>query len=142
MTSTVWPDIVSTTSPGRCAVDDGMFSTSPTTPTALTFALRPARAFISPMTTPEPPISHFMSSMPPAGFIEIPPVSNVTPLPTKAMGRLFLALGAPFHCITTRRGLFADPCATPSRAPMFSFAICFSSSTEILTPSLDSERAC
>ena len=27
-------------SPGRCAVPDGMFSTSPTMPTALTLALR------------------------------------------------------------------------------------------------------
>ena len=47
MTSIVWPDIERTTSPGRCAVPDGMFSTSPTTPMTLTFALRPASAFIS-----------------------------------------------------------------------------------------------
>ena len=37
-------------SPGRCAVPDGMFSTSPTMPTALTLALRAASRRISPMT--------------------------------------------------------------------------------------------
>ena len=31
----------------------------------------------------EPPISYFISSIPPEGFIEIPPVSKVTPFPTK-----------------------------------------------------------
>src|ERR1700678_2522326 len=63
-----------------------MFSTNPTNPTASTFALRPASAAISPITVPAPPMSHFMSSMPPAGLIEIPPVSNVTPLPMNASG--------------------------------------------------------
>ena len=37
---------------------------------------------------PAPPMSHFMSSMPAAGLIEMPPVSKVTPLPTKATGAL------------------------------------------------------
>ena len=37
--------------------------------------------------------------MPPAGLIEMLPVSKVTPLPMNATGALpFLA---PFHCITT-----------------------------------------
>ena len=40
MTSTVSPAAVFTTSPGRCASPDGMFSTSPTSPTASTLALR------------------------------------------------------------------------------------------------------
>ena len=86
ITSMVWPDIEVTMSPGRCAVPDGMFSTSPTMPTALTLALRAASACIRPMTTPAPAMSHFMSSMPSAGLIEMPPVSKVTPLPTKATG--------------------------------------------------------
>ena len=85
-TSMVWPDMEVTISPGRWAAPDGIFSTSPATPTTLHFALRPASAFIRPMTTPEPPMSHFMSSMPPAGLIEMPPVSKVTPLPIKATG--------------------------------------------------------
>ena len=37
-------------------------------------------------TAPAPPISHFIISMPAGGFREIPPESNVTPLPTKATG--------------------------------------------------------
>ena len=115
-----------------------MFSTSPAMPTALTLALRPASAFIRPMTTPAPPMSHFMSSMPPAGLIEMPPVSKVTPLPTKASGALFLARGLPFHCMTTSRGGRALPCATPSSALMPSFFICFSSSTSTSTPSVAS----
>jgi hypothetical protein len=31
-------------------------------------------------------MSYFMSSMPPAGLIEMPPVSKHTPLPTSATG--------------------------------------------------------
>ena len=69
-------------------------------------------------------MSHFMSSMPPAGLMLMPPVSKVTPLPMNATG-LPLALRplpeAPFHCITTMRGSFALPCATPSSAPKPSF---------------------
>ena len=43
-------------------------------------------------------MSHFMSSMPWAGLIEMPPVSKVTPLPTKAMGRCLASGGAaPLH---------------------------------------------
>ena len=40
ITSTVWPDMVVTTSPGRWALPSGMFSTSPQTPTTLALALR------------------------------------------------------------------------------------------------------
>ncbi len=141
-TSMVWPESEVTMSPGRCAVPDGMFSTRPPMPTALTLALRPASARIRPMTTPEPAMSHFMSSMPPAGLIEMPPVSKVTPLPMKAIGAGFLALGLPFHCMTTRRGGRSLPCATPSSAFMPSFFICFSSSTSTSTPSFSKERAC
>jgi hypothetical protein len=75
--------------------------------------------------------------MPAEGLIEMPPVSNVTPLPQKAIGRLSLAFGAPLHCMTTMRGGRMLPCPTPSRAPMPSFAICFSSSTSTFTPNAD-----
>ena len=85
----------------RIAVD-GMFSTSPMMPTTLALALRAASACIRPVTAAAPPMSPFMSSMPAAGLIEMPPVSKVTPLPTKAIG-LSLAL-PPFHCMTTMRG--------------------------------------
>ena len=39
MISMVWPDIVVTMSPGRCALPSGMFSTRPMAPTALTLRL-------------------------------------------------------------------------------------------------------
>ena len=39
-----------------------------------------------PMTQAAPAMSPFMSSMPPPGLIEMPPESNTTPLPTKAIG--------------------------------------------------------
>ena len=120
-------------SPGRCAVPDGMFSTRPTTPMALTLALRAASACIRPITTPEPPMSHFISSMPAAGLMEMPPVSKVTPLPMKAMGCALRSL-APCHCMTTSWDSRALPWPTPSSAFMPSLAICFSSSTSTLTP--------
>ena len=56
------------------------------TPTASTLALRAASACISPTTQAAPAMSPFISSMLAAGLIEMPPVSNVTPLPTKATG--------------------------------------------------------
>jgi hypothetical protein len=56
-----------------------MFSTGPTTPTALTLALRAGSSRIKPMTTAEPAMSHFISAIPAAGLIEMPPVSMVTP---------------------------------------------------------------
>jgi len=140
-TSMVWPDIEVTMSPGRCALPPGMFSTRPPMPTALTFALRPASAFISPITTPEPAMSHFMSSMPPAGLIEMPPVSKVTPLPTKASGRWSLASGAPFHCMMRSRGGWSLPCPTPSSAPMPSFFISLRPRISTSTPSCSSSRA-
>jgi hypothetical protein len=84
-------------------------------------------------------MSPFMSSMPPAGLMEMPPVSNTTPLPMKATG-LSLAL-PPFHFITTRRGGRTEPWATPSSAPMPSFFISFSVRMSISTPSADSASA-
>ncbi len=66
-----------------------MFSTSPTRPTASTFALRPASVAIRPITVPAPAMSHFMSSIPPAGLMLMPPVSKVTPLPMNATGFSF-----------------------------------------------------
>ena len=40
--------------------------------------------------TAEPAISHFISSMPPLGLIEIPPLSKQTPLPTNKISTLLL----------------------------------------------------
>ena len=104
MISMVWPDIEVTMSPGRWALPSGMFSTRPMAPTALTLALRAASACIRPTTQAAPPMSPFMSSMPAAPLMEMPPVSKQTPLPTKATGcSPFLP---PFQrMITVRLGL-------------------------------------
>ena len=139
MTSTVWPDIDFTTSPGRCALPSGMFSTRAHTATTFALALRPAIRAMAPVTAPAPPMSHFMSSMPPAGFSEMPPVSKHTPLPISATGAWPLG---PFIQVMTRscesRPL---PCPTASSVSMPSFFISASPSTSTFTPSLVSSRA-
>ncbi len=107
MISMVWPDIVVTISPGRCALPSGMFSTRPMAPMALTRALRAASACIRPTTQAAPAISPFISSMPPADLMEMPPVSKQTPLPTNATGLSpFLP---PFQRITTMRPSRTEP---------------------------------
>ena len=52
-------------------------------------------------------MSPFMSSMPAAGLMEMPPVSKVTPLPMKATGFFFDPFGAPFHFMGDEHGLIA-----------------------------------
>ena len=95
-------------SPGRCAFPSGIFSTKPTAPITFTLAFLRPSVYIKPATTPAPPISHFISSMPPEGLIEIPPVSKVTPFPIKASGCFFDAV-SPVHLkIITLAGL-TDP---------------------------------
>ena len=133
ITSTVSPFIVLTMSPGRWARPSGMFSTSPTRPTTLALALRSARAFITPATVPAPPMSMVISSMPWAGLIEMPPVSNTTPLPTSASG--FSPFFPPCHCMTTTFEGLSEPCPTASSARMPSFSSAASSSTSTFTPS-------
>ncbi len=115
MTSIVWPDIEVTTSPGRCALPSGMFSTSPQTPMTLTLALRAASACIAPATAPAPPMSHFMSSMPGGGLSVMPPVSKVTPLPTRTTG---VASPPPFQRIVSTCASRSEPWLTPRSAPM------------------------
>ena len=77
-------------------------------------------------------MSHFIASMPAAGLIEMPPVSKVTPLPTKATGASPSL--PPFQRRISRRGSRTEPWATPSRAPMPSFFIAAPSSTSISRP--------
>ena len=72
-------------------------------------------------------MSPFMSSMPAAGLIEMPPVSKQTPLPMKATGASpFLP---PFQRMITMRLSCAEPWPTPSSAFMPSFFIALTSST-------------
>ena len=78
-------------------------------------------------------MSPFMSSMPAAGLIEMPPESKQTPLPTKATG-LALRAWAPRQRMTTSRLPRFEPWPTPSNAFMPSLPIAFSSRTSTSTP--------
>ena len=110
-----------------------MFSTKPTTPITFLAILRPANAAIAPVTAAAPRISNFMSSIPFGGFKEIPPVSKVTPLPTKASGA---SSPPPNQCIITSRDSRRLPWPTPSSAPIPSFSISASSKISIFKPKL------
>ena len=91
-----------------------MFSTRPTTPTALTLAFLKAKLCIKPATTAEPAISYFISSINFAGLSEIPPVSKQTPLPTKDKGDS-LSFLFPYHSSVTKKDSFELPLPTPSK---------------------------
>ncbi len=101
-TSMVWPDIDLTTSSGRCALPEGMFSTKPMTPTALTRAFRAASACIVPTTAAA--ATHVALHAHHAGAWlerERPPESKHTPLRRRRRwARPFFAR-APFQCMTT-----------------------------------------
>jgi hypothetical protein len=88
ITSIVLPFIALTMSPGFVALPPGMFSVAGTMPTTLIFGLVLPMALIVAMTPAPPDMSYFMSSMRSAGLIEMPPVSNVIPLPTSASNSL------------------------------------------------------
>ncbi|MNW64182.1 hypothetical protein D3C74_424420 [compost metagenome] len=83
-TSTVLPPRIVMTSEGRWAVPDGMFSARQSHPVTATG--RPSLEAASTVcrTAAAPAMSDFMASMPLAGLIEMPPESNVMPLPTSA----------------------------------------------------------
>ena len=131
MISTVSPFIERTTSPGRVALPSGMFSTRPTRPTTLAAALRAAMACMAPATVPAPPMSIVMSSMPAAGFIEMPPVSKTTPLPISASG---FSAPPPRQCMTTTLDGLSDPCPTARSVRMPSVSSAASSRTSTSTP--------
>ena len=127
-------------SPGRIALPSGMFSTRPMMPTTLAFALRAARVCMRPTTQAAPPMSPFMSSMPAAGLIEIPPESKQTPLPTTTTGFARFER-APVQRILTRRLSCAEPRPTASSAFMPSLPIALSSRARTSTPSFSSSFA-
>ena len=76
------PDIAICTSPGFCAFPEGIFSVAHTIPITLTFGFNSAIARIAPIMVAPPAMSYFIFSMPSAGLMEMPPVSNVIPFPT------------------------------------------------------------
>ena len=68
-----------------------------------------------PKTVAEPPMSYFISSMPAPGFSEIPPVSNVMPLPT-SMG--CCPFWSPLSVKMTMHGLREEPIPTATKPPI------------------------
>jgi hypothetical protein len=82
----VWPDIDVTMSPGRLALPPGIFSVAGTMMVRLIGNFMRATACIVPRTLAAPHMSNFISSISAPGFSEIPPVSKVTPLPTRTTG--------------------------------------------------------
>ena len=80
-------------SPGRMLRPLGMFSAAATTAIARTGISSSASAPIPATTAAAPAMSPFMSSMCVAGFSEMPPESNVIPLPTSP-SRTSLRAGA------------------------------------------------
>ena len=74
-----------------------MFSAEAITPITFIFKFNSLIVFIVPNTLAAPHISYFISSIPLLGLIDIPPVSNVIPFPTRAIG--FSLLLAPLYFI-------------------------------------------
>ena len=78
-------------------------------------------------------MSSFILSMFSAGLIEMPPVSNVMPLPIKPSVTPVSGCSG-WYSSTSKRGGSWLPRVTPSSRPMFSAAIRVSSSTSTLRP--------
>ena len=88
------------------------------------FAFILARVDITPKTVAAPHISHFISSIAGLGLIDTPPVSNVTPFPTRAIG--FSDGFAPLYSITIILAGSILPLETLKKEPIPSFSISFS----------------
>jgi len=69
-----------------------MFSTSGTTPVTATSGLSAAMAFIAATTAAPPDMSVFMRCIRSGSLSEMPPVSNVTPFPTRPRTAAFAGL--------------------------------------------------
>src|SRR5205085_11652954 len=105
--SIVLPLYALKTSPGLYDDPDGRFSVAANTPNTFTGSFVVAARSTKPMTVAAPVMSCRMYSMPSAGLIEMPPESNVIPLPTTAS--VFLAPGAVYLMATNAGG-----CALPA----------------------------
>ena len=82
---------VGTTSSGRKALPDTLFSTAGTSSRSRTGSLAAITIDATAITVAAPPMSFFMLSMPDAGLRSRPPVSKHTPLPTSVtLGSLSL----------------------------------------------------
>src|SRR5213592_782432 len=127
----VLPKWLFTTSPGLMAVPEGRFSVEGMRPMTLSLGLSVPNVSNVPRTAAAPDMSNFMSSMFCAGLIEMPPESNVTPLPTRTTGA---ASPPPLYSSAMKRGSCTDPCATASSAPIPSFLMAARSSTVTPNP--------
>src|SRR4030095_8684186 len=85
--STVVPFIARSTSPGRMAAPEGMFSVAAIRPWTSTCGLSAGSARMMPSTAAAPDMSSFIRSMPSALLRSRPPESKVMPLPMTATFR-------------------------------------------------------
>ena len=90
-------------------------------------------------TAAAPAMSEVMWSMFAAGLIEMPPVSNVTPLPTSATDAR--GAGPPDQRSRTSRGLRDDPPPTPRMPPYPPAASASSSRTSTSSPAASPSAA-
>ena len=120
-------------SPGRVAELPGIFSTKPSR--QLTRCRMPSRAIavIAPSIVAAPAISYFIFSIDLAGLSERPPVSNVTPFPTRNRCES-LATSLGLQARRTSRGGRAEPLATLRSEPAPSASSADSSSTSTSSP--------
>ena len=81
--SIVLPFAAVTMSPGLTARPPGRFSVAPMTATSFTGSRSCAIAATASTTAAPPDMSNFISAIFAPGFSEMPPLSNVTALPTK-----------------------------------------------------------
>ena len=101
-----------TTSPGRCAVPEGMFSVAAMRPCTSTGSASFGSAWKRPSTAAAPDMSSFIRYMPSAGLRSRPPESNVMPLPmttTRLRARPF-----GLYVRWMNFGGSSLPCATPT----------------------------
>ena len=84
-------------------------------------------------------MSIVISSIPPAGFNEIPPVSNTTPLPTNVSRASSSA--APNQLIITSLQGLEEPCPTPKKAFIPRLRRSSSSKISILIPNFDNSSS-
>src|SRR5207302_1899562 len=84
--STVCPEALVAMSPGLTALPPGMFSTAAIRPTTCRRSFSCDARVSAASTAAAPDMSNFISSMPGGSLREMPPESNVTPLPTSTTG--------------------------------------------------------
>ena len=132
ITSIVLPFIARSTSPGRMAVPEGMFSAVGMSAVTFMRGLSLPTAHIVAIIAAPPDMSPFIASIPAAGLIEMPPESNVIPLPIRAIP--LSALLPPRYLRMMKRGGFVEPEPTPRTPPIPNLASCFSLSTSHSRP--------